>query len=216
MKRFAWISSAVIVVLIAVVAYAATVPPRGPRTLRAFDADRLADLEIGMWQAYYAKERTRLFTLLVTMLHEQYHYSWATAAREGFHLARAAATFGDARRNYEALVLPDLEQAYVTAKDWLGAGFDPPALARAELAWWVARRVPGKDSPEHVGALMAHAYGLLYEVPESTMTGAAVLRARAGKMRDLQAQAPDWPAIAQLLRESYRDLHAALASASLN
>ncbi len=50
-----------------------------------------------MWQAYYAKERARLFALLVTLLHEQYHYSWATATLEGFHLARAAATFGDLR-----------------------------------------------------------------------------------------------------------------------
>ena len=35
-----------------------------------------------MWQAYYAKERVRLFTLLTTMLREQYHYSWATASIE--------------------------------------------------------------------------------------------------------------------------------------
>jgi hypothetical protein len=66
-----------------------------------------------MWEAYYAKERARLFALLVTMLHEQNHYSWVTATREGFHLARAAATFGDAQANYE-IVLPDLENAYGT------------------------------------------------------------------------------------------------------
>ena len=40
--------------------------------MRAFDPDRLADLEVRMWQAYYAKERSRLVGLLVTMLHEQY------------------------------------------------------------------------------------------------------------------------------------------------
>src|SRR6185295_11618168 len=119
-------------------------PPRGPRSIREFDADRLASLEVGMWQAYYAKERARLFLLLITLLHEQYHYSWAAATLQGFHLARAAATFGDLRGNYD-VVLPDLEAAYERVRSWTGAGFDPRAVARAELAWWEARRIPGED-----------------------------------------------------------------------
>src|SRR5262249_363003 len=52
----------------------ALTPPRGPRSLRQFQPARLADLEVRMWQAYYAKERVRLFTLLTKMLREQYHY----------------------------------------------------------------------------------------------------------------------------------------------
>ena len=212
MRRTSWVA---IAVLLAVVATAGSwllaAPPRGSRSLRQFDPDRLASLEVGMWQAYYGKERLRLFRLLVTMLHEQYHYSWLTAAREGFHLARAAAIFGDARGDYETQVLPDLERAYTTARDWLGAGFDPRAVARAELAWWIARRVPGEDSAEHVGALMARAYGLLYEAPASTLLEAAVFRARAGALRDAQAQQPDWPTIERLLKQSYGSLHAALS-----
>jgi len=114
-----------------ILAFAFT-PPRGPRTMRSFDPDRVADLEVRMWQAYYSKAQVRLFGLLVTMLHEQYRYSWAIATREGFHLARAAARFGDLNGNYES-VLPDLEAAYGEAKSWLGAGFDPRAVARATL-----------------------------------------------------------------------------------
>ena len=136
-------------------------PPRGARSMREFNPPRLADLEVRMWQAYYAKERLRLFGLLVTMLHEQYHYSWATATLEGFHLARAAATFGDLRGGYD-VVLPDLEAAYAKAKSWTQAEFDPRAVARAELAWWVARRVPGQNSAEQIGGLIADGYALLY------------------------------------------------------
>ena len=44
--------------------------PPGPRSLRQFDPDRMADLEVRMWQAYYGKERVRLFALLVTMLRD--------------------------------------------------------------------------------------------------------------------------------------------------
>src|SRR5438094_2889769 len=70
--RTLWTTTATIVLaLIAFVGAWALTPPRGPRSLRQFDAERLADLEVGMWQAYYAKERLALFRPLVTMRHEQ-------------------------------------------------------------------------------------------------------------------------------------------------
>jgi hypothetical protein len=185
-------------------------PPSGPRSMREFNPARLADLELRMWKAYYAKERVRLFGLLVTMLHEQYRYPWATATREAFHLARAAATFGDLKDHYD-VVLPDLEAAYATARSWLGAGFDAREVARAELAWWIARRIPGQNSAEQVGQLMAVEYGLLYETAAERLAPAALLRATAAKMRDEQAAAPDWDRIGRLLEQSYRELHAALA-----
>jgi hypothetical protein len=188
----------------------ALTPPSGPRSMREFNPTRLADLELRMWKAYYAKDRARLFGLLVTMLREQYRYSWATATREAFHLARAAATFGDATDHYE-VVLPDLEVAYAMAKWWLDAGFDPRAVAQAELAWWVARRIPGQNSAEQVGRLIAQEYALLYETSTERVAPAALLRATAAKMRDERAAQPDWNRIGRLLEQSYRELHAALA-----
>jgi hypothetical protein len=205
-----WLAAIAGIVLAFVLALAVT-PPRGPRSMRQFNPARLASLELRMWQAYYAKDRVRLFGLLVTMLHEQYRYSWAMATREAFHLARAAATFGDIRDHYE-VVLPDLEAAYATAAWWLDAKFDPPAVARAELAWWAARRVPGQNSAEHVGRLMADEYALLYETSAARMEQAALLRATAGKLRDDEAAHPDWDRIGTLLEQSYRELLDALST----
>jgi hypothetical protein len=211
-----WLSRAAIAVAILAafgLAFALT-PPRGPRSMRQFDAGRLANLEVRMWQAYYGQERARLFGLLVTLLHEQYHYSWATATVEGFHLARAAATFADLEQNYD-VVLPDLETAYTTLRSWTGAGFDPRAVARAELAWWVARRIPGRNSPEQVGRLIAEEYALLYETSRERVAEAALLRAEAASLRDAHATSPDWSAIARLLQRSYRELLLAVASANV-
>lgn len=205
---------ALAIVLLAVAAYFVTAAPAGARSMKQFEPARLADLELRMWQAYYAKENVRLFGLLVTMLREQYRYSWLTATREAFYLARAAAAFGNARSGYEA-VLPDLEAAYGIARDWLDADFDPRAVARAELAWWVARRIPGQDSPDQVGGLIADEYALLYSVPRETMLRPAVLRAQAGKLRDSQAAQPDWPTIGRLLNESYVELLRGLAAPEL-
>jgi hypothetical protein len=222
MTRKWWVATAAAAVLAALIGYALTSPPAGPRSLREFNPDRVASLELRMWQAYYGKERVRLFALLVTLLREQYRYSWTTAATEGFHLARAAAAFGDMRcsgspescaREYET-VLPDLEQAYGTAARWLHAGFTPRDVARAELAWWVARRIPGKNDPETVGRLMADSYALLYEAPAGDMARAGLLRAEAAALRDREAASPDWAGIERLLLESYRDLHASLAKVS--
>jgi hypothetical protein len=212
MKR--GVAAAVLLGLVAFGAALAFTPPRGPRSIRIFNPNRLADLEVGMWKAYYDKERVRLFSLLVTMLHEQYRYSWATATTEAFHLVKAAATFGDLKENYD-IVLPDLESAYRTAKSWLGAGFDPPAVARAELAWWVARRIPGENSAEQIGTLMAHEYALLYETSPEVVGAAALLRAEAAKLRDNQADHPDWAAITELLQQSYRELLLSLSSVNV-
>jgi hypothetical protein len=198
----------VIVIGVAIGGYV-TVPPGGRRSLAEFDASRLADLELRMWQAYYAKQNVRLFALLVTMLREQYHYSWAVAGREAFHLARAAATFGNARSDYEQ-VLPDLETGYATAQRWLAAPFDPRAVARAELAWWVARRIPGQNNPDHVGDLIADESAMLYAVPRDDVMHAARLRAEAAARRDAHATAPDWTTIGRLLDQSYAELHHAV------
>lgn len=195
----------------ACVAYFALRPPPGPRSLRVFDPDRVAELEVGMWQAYYRKERLRLFSSLVTMLHEQYRYSWARAARSGFHLARAAATFGEARSGYER-VLPDLEVSYRMARDWTGARYDPAAVARAELAWWVARRVPAQSDPGNVGRLIGKMYALYYEVPEERVNDAGLLRARAGHLRDEGGPDADWEEVSRLLHASYRSLRGAVSS----
>jgi hypothetical protein len=216
MRRTARIAIVITLVAAFVLAFALT-PPRGPRSMRQFDAGRLAALEVRMWQAYYAKERARLFTLLVTLLHEQYRYSWATATVEGFHLARAAATFADLAGNdvnYD-VVLPDLETAYAKVRAWTDARFDPRAVARAELAWWVARRIPGQNSPEQVGQLMAEEYALLYETSRERVAAAALLRAEAAALRDAQADSPDWTTIGRLLQQSYRELLLALASANV-
>jgi hypothetical protein len=59
---------------------------------------------------------------------------------------------------------------------------------------------------------MADAYAVLYEAPRSRVTTAAILRAQAAALRDAEAERPNWEAVGRLLRESYRDLHMALAN----
>lgn len=145
------------------------------------------------------------------MLHEQYRSPWGKAMRAAFHLARAARTFGDARSDYE-WAMTDLERAYVMSRDWTQGRFDPAAVARAELAWWVARRQADASAPENVGRLIARENALLFDVPEARVLETSVLRARAGRLRDEGGTHADWTEVSRLLRQSYRQLHAAVAT----
>jgi hypothetical protein len=209
-RRRLIVIAVVCVVILDAIALVALLPPGGPYTLTRFEPDRVADLELDMWKAYYAKQRLRLFVLLVTTLREQYGYSWARAIQAGGYLARGAARFGDARGDYDR-VLPDLEAAFTIARDWTSSSFDPRAAARAELAWWVARRTPGQDDPAIVGQRIADAYAVLYQLPVERLADAGRLRADAAHLRDLDAAQPDWDRIQVLLRQSYRALKIATA-----
>ncbi len=101
-------------------------------------------------------------------------------------------------------MLPDLEAAYGTARAWLGAGFEPAAVARAELAWWVARRTPGRNDTATVAGLIADEYKLLYETSRDLVMLPAQLRAEAAALRDANAASPDWDTIGRLLQRVVR------------
>jgi len=189
--------------------YVVTMPASDEVSITDFDPYRLADLELQMWQAYYDRDTPRLFRLLVATMREQYDLSWLHATSTAFDLAQAASTFAELQSDYQS-VLPDLEAAYTTVRDSVDAGFDPAEVARAELAWWVARRIEGKNSPQQVGALIAEEYALLYAVQPSRVLRAAVLRAEAAALRDRQADNPDWTGIATMLVGSYSELYSAL------
>jgi len=197
--------------IVGALSYAVVAPPAGPRSLKRFDPVRMADLELRMWRASYENDRVRLLGLLVTTLREQYRYSWAVAAIEGFRLARAAARFSEVQSNYDA-VLPDLEAAYTTARSWLRADFEPAAVARAELAWWVARRTPGRNDAATVAGLIADEHVLLYETSRDLVMFPAQLRAEAAALRDANPERPDWDTIGRLLEESYAALSRALST----
>jgi hypothetical protein len=183
--------------------------PSGPRSLRTFDPDRLANLEMDMWQAYYRKQNLRLFRDLIVTLHEQYTFSWAGALTTGFYLARAASSFATLTTNYDR-VIPDLEHAFTRVRMATDGTFDPAAVAKAELAWWVARRVPGRNSAEQVGRLIAEENALIFNAPLEAVLAPSVLRARAGKLRDDGGINADWTTVSDLLRDSYQQLHRAV------
>ena len=184
-----------------------------------FDPDRLADLETAMWKAYYRRQPARLFGLLIQGLREQAHASWPRALAAAFFLTRGAAGFARAAGDYERFA-PDIARGYRLLG--LPPDVDAVEVGRRELRWWVVRREIGLAAGAAAGEAITRLYAAIYSLPESRAAEAGRLRGEAAEVRDRgasedpegpRARGPAyWPEVARLLRQSYRELHAALAA----
>ena len=183
----------------------------------AFDPDRLASLELRAWKAYYRRQPLRLFGLLVMANHDQAHVSWRRALLAAFYFARGASGFGRATGEYERFA-PDVVRGYRALG--LPADVDAHEVARRELRWWVVRREIGVAAGDEAGKAITALYSAIYRLPEAKVAEAGRLRGLAAEVRD-RGSADDpagptgqgtayWPEVARLLRDSYRNLHAAL------
>ncbi len=172
----------------------------------SFDADKVARAETRMWQAYYAGNETDLGLQLIAQLRRHHGLSLFEAREVGELFARAALKFRSAGGDHDSVCLPDLTRAYSRIQQAADARFDPEEAARAELAWWVARRTPGQNSAEEVGEKIARLYGLLYGKDFQGFVKAGRLRAQAAELRDSGGKDADWGQVENLLRKSYREL----------
>jgi hypothetical protein len=187
------------------------VPP-GPRAEGQFDPARLASSEVELWKAARGHEEFGVYMSLVSVLREQHRYSWFRAAQASYYLGRATTAFVDMRGRYEHL-LPDLEDAATIERDWMQASFDPTAVARAQLTWWVTRRMPNLNSVDQIAPLIADDYALRYDVPARLVMDAAQRRATALNLAETGGLDPDWATVTSLLTESNRALQQGLSRA---
>jgi hypothetical protein len=193
-------------------------PERAQRSWGAgFDPDRVALLELRMWQAYYRGQHLRLFGLLVRALREQANASLPRAALAAAWLTRAASAFALASGDHDR-VAADIARGYRVLG--LPRHLDVEVVARHELRWWVVRREMRVAAGEAAGESISRLYAAMYDLPVSEVANAGRLRGLAAEIRDRGATVDKdgpsgtggayWPVVGRLLRESYRSLSAAL------
>jgi hypothetical protein len=188
---------------------------------RQFDPDRLASLELAMWQAYYRRQGPRLFRLLIRANREQARIGWLRAIAAAFWLAWPAVRFGRATGDYDRYA-PEIARGYRLLG--LPSTVDVDEVARRELRWWVVRREIGLAAGTAAGDAITALYAALYSVPDTDVAEAGRLRGLAAEVRDRGATAdPDgptgpglayWPEVGHLLHGSYRSLRTALDGGS--
>jgi len=175
-----------------------------------FDPARVAGSETRMWQCYYSGRGQEMGMEMIALMREQFGVSLKTAYEVCEPMARGAMAFHGNGGGSGDKILPFLEQSYARLAQACGRDWDAHALAEAELAWWVARRTPGEDSPEQVGALIAGLYGLMYGSMNEDIERAGLLRAQAAALRDEGRDNADWAGVEALLVDSYTALRAGI------
>lgn len=170
------------------------------------DPVAIAEAETEMWQAYYAGNRASLAWELIQVQRNQFGLSYYDSTMIGYDLAIAAARFRVSTGDYETIALPPLTKAYTKIKESIGGDFAPEEAAKAELAWWVARRTSGDNGSEQVGEKIAHLYELLYGDDRPGFYKAGLIRAEAAALRDQGGADADWERIEKMLVQSYKIL----------
>jgi hypothetical protein len=208
--------SALLVVLLAWVAFDLYVPRRTP--MREFDADEVARLETAMWRSYYSRERAKLFGQLSELLRTQYRLPFWRSNAVAYRAAKAAFVFkeGRGRADYER-ALPDLVSFYNSIRAVSDTDFDAGRAARLELEWWIIHRERRRHAPGDLERALAELQAELYRLPAGRFAEHARLRAEAMEIRDTKADRggvteEDWRGIDELLHGSWRSLHAVVNS----
>ena len=204
-------------VAVAGLAYA-TFDLYGPRyhSLREFQPDEVARLEMAMWRSYYSHDRLRLYSQLATLLRQQYNLPILRSLVVSYHAAKAAVIFqaGHGGGDYDK-ALPDLLAYYDAIHRVASEPFDTHRAARLELDWWIMHRErarhPRADLDRSLAALQAE----LFAVPGYRFMEHARLRADAMLLRDRGAEdgsltEQTWTEIERLLRASWQSLRSAV------
>jgi len=192
--------------IVGVVAYLAVLaPPFGGPDEAAFTPATVAEHEVAMWQSARAGEEVGTFISATALERERHRLTWFRAAQAGYHLARAAVTFAMLENRFER-VLPDLEAAAAVHQTAVGRPTDPAAIARAQLNWWVTRRMPNLNTQDHVAPLIDEEYELRYRLRPGAASEAAARMADAALQFDASKVDPNVPAITRMLTQAYEAL----------
>lgn len=183
--------------------------PTGAHGAGDFDPEELASRQTAVWQSVRAHEEFALYVNVVRMLREEHQYTWYKAAVAGYYLSKAMSEFTEMKQRFER-VLPDLQAAAEIERDWHQAKFDPALAARAQLTWWVTRKLPNLNGSDNVAPLTAQDLAVRYQISTERMMPAAALLLQAADLRDTSAIDPDWNTITKILIESNKALRGAL------
>jgi hypothetical protein len=213
--RLALDASAALILLLAAWAAYDIYSPR-KTSLRDFDPDEVARLDMAMWRSYYSRQRVRLFAQACELLRTQYRLPFWRSNAVAYRAAKAAFVFkdGHSRADYER-ALPDLLSFYKSIRSVSDTDFDPERAARLELEWWIVHRERKAHAPGDLDRALADLEAELYRVPADRLAEHARLRAEAMDIRDTKAEQggvteEDWARIDELLHQSWRSLHAAV------
>jgi hypothetical protein len=178
-------------------------------SLKNFNPDKIAQLDLKMWKAYYAHNFFKLFILLLQLNHKFFKVSYISTLRTAYHSASAAMEFRLNKGNENIKKITEkLAKFFKIISERSLESFDYKKAAELELDWWLVDRYPNRYKHSREEALaksMAYVFGVdSYKLKEyaSYRAQAMVLRDEARK----QGKAINWEAVEPLLNKSFNSL----------
>ncbi len=180
------------------------------RSLKDFDPDVIAVLDLKMWRAYYAHQFLKLFILLLRLNHQFFRFSHISTLRAAYHSVLATTDFrlNKGKENQERIIKRLTKFFKIVSKGSVEK-FDYKKAAELELNWWLVDRYPSRYTMTREEAL-ALAMGHVYSVEPSRLSEFAMYGAQAMVLRDearSQGKEIDWDRMEVLLKQSFRSLH---------
>jgi len=184
------------------------------KSLREFNPDNIAELDLHMWQAYYGHNFLRLFFLLVALVQEQFGLNYLRAVQAAFYAASAAVDFRKNKGNENReRILKKLTRFSALVSRYALEQYDYEKVAELELDWWFVDRYPEKYPSGAREKGLGLAMSAIYNVEPSKLDMYARYRAEAMVLQDeaeKQGVTVDWKNVDILLHQSYKSLHEAV------
>lgn len=179
------------------------------KSLKKINPDKIAQLELCMWQAYYDHKFFKLFLLLLKMMRESFGLNYFSSLHAAYYAAFAATDFRlNKGKENSKRVLKKLTKFYKIVLNHSLDEFDSKRAAELELEWWFVDRYPSRYKISREEAI-AVAMAIIYNVDSVKLMEYAKYRAQAMVLHDeakLSRKAVDWDKIGSLLKLSFNSL----------
>jgi hypothetical protein len=202
-------------------------------------ADRIARIETELWEAYYNREWSREFRLLIAMHREFMEMNLPTAVRASYLAGRAAMAIAPLEASDPEKAHRYLVRYYVLVRRALRCQASAFDLAGRELHYWVTHRAVARqrlaevadgrpvDDPdlseiEPVSDAFAQLHAGLFNATPEAMRQSGIYRAQATAVVDRISGgyspdvAGDWIRVEEYLRLAYRAIEEVMEGARHN
>lgn len=180
------------------------------KDLRKFDPNKVAELDLEMWQAYYDHNFFKLFILLLRLMHKFFGLDYFSAFRAAFYSASAVIDFriNKGRENSER-IRRKLTKFFKIISSNNKKKFNYEKAAELELKWWLVDRYPERYEISREEGL-ANAMAIVYNINPEKLLEYAIYRAQAMLLQDKAEKekgSTDWGQIGILLKKSFNSLY---------
>ena len=175
------------------------------KSLKNFDPDKTATLEMEAWRAYYKHRFFKLFIVLLALMRTFFSFNWFLVFQAGYYTADATIDFRlNKGKENQPRVLNKLKRFFKVLSNNTVEKFDSEKAAELELNWWFVDRYPNRYEMTREEAI-ARAMAFLYGRDFKDFMHYADYRAKAMVLQDVaeeEKREADWNQIESLLKIS--------------